>query len=137
MCDSSGCDLYIAFFFYLLFFWCTSNNGLVEHIILHAHIILQAHTKLATTPPPLHQRNTINGTRRQTSTMWSRSPRDGWRRGMAAARFPAKTPTRTAPPKDHHLPRNPKRREAGGGVTCPLPIGGCGCNASKRGRGAE
>jgi len=64
---------------------------------------------------------------------------------MAAAQFPAKTPAqdlppktpaRTAPARDHHLLRNPKRGEKGGGVACPLPIGGCGCDASKRGRGA-
>ena len=63
---------------------------------------------------------------------------------MAAAQFPAKTPAqdlppktpaRTAPAKTHPL-RNPKRGEEGGGVACPLPIGGCGCDASKRGRGA-
>ena len=59
---------------------------------------------------------------------------------MAAAQFPAKTPAQELPPKNApnptHLLRNPKRGEEGGRVACPLPIGGCGCNASKRGWGA-
>ena len=81
------------------------------HPTLRLHHTLRSYTKLATTPPPLQQHNTTNGTLRQTSTVWSHSPRDGWRRGVAAARFPAKTPARTAAAKAHHLPVFPKRGE--------------------------
>ena len=39
---------------------------------------------------------------------------------MAAARFPAKTPARTAPLKAHHLPVSEARRGRGrGGVSSP------------------
>ena len=40
---------------------------------------------------------------------------------MAAARFPAKTPARTAPPKAHHLPSNfgARRGRRRGGVSSP------------------
>ena len=72
------------------------------------HHIPRSHQARDDTTSPTH---TINGTRHQTSTVWSRSPRDGWRRGVAAARFPAKTPARTAAAKAHHLPVSEARRD--------------------------
>ena len=75
------------------------------------HYTPRSYTKLATTPPPLQQRYTTNGTRHQTCTVWSHSPRDGWRRGVAAARFPAKALARTAAAKAQYRPGFPRRGE--------------------------
>ena len=82
-----------------------------SHHTQRLHHTPRSYTKLATTPPPLQQRNTTNATRHQTCTVWSHSPRDGWRRGVAAARFPAKTPARTVAAKAQYRPVFPKRGE--------------------------
>ena len=74
------------------------------------HHTPRSYTKLATTPPPLHTPPTALAIKR-APCVWSHSPRDGWRRGVAAARFPAKTPAWTAAAKAHHRPVFPKRGE--------------------------
>ena len=100
-----------------MFFWCNNNNGLQAHTILHAYIILHAHTKLATTPPPLHTRSTALAIKRAPCGHTPRGT-DGdaaWPRQD----FPPKRPR--GPPQQMLILicLFPKRGAAGGGVACP------------------
>ena len=95
------------------------------HHTLRLHHTPRSHQARDDATSPTH---TINGTRHQMSTVWSRAPRDGWRRGVAAARFPAKTPARTAPTNAHptHLPvfRSEERQGEGWRVLSRLARAG-------------
>ena len=137
----SGCDLQIAVFLSLLLFWCTKQQRTSPQTTsprsLHLLHDANKHHHSRDDATFHTSATTIFTTRHSASTVRSRSTRDGWRSGVAAAAtsrqdlppktpaqdLPPKTPAQTAPAKTHP-PQNPKRGEEGGGVACRLPIGG-------------
>ena len=104
------------------------------HPTLRLHHTPRSYTKLATTPPPRHTPPTALAIKRAPCGHTPRGT-DGdaaWPRRD----FPPKRPRGPPHPNAHHLPVSEARKGRGEGWRV-LPIGGHGCNAPRRGRGAE
>ena len=141
----TGCDLQIAVFLSLLLFWCTKQQRTSPQTTSprSLHLLHDANKQPHSRDDATFHTNatTIFTTRHSASTVRSRSKRDGWRSGVAAAAnsrqdLPPKTPAQTFPPEARSpLHRSEERKGEGWRVISRLA--GALCEAAERGRGAE